>query len=278
MPEFVATPNEHLILPFLSAHFNDPTPIEFRSFKLTQDYEDLVMSIVASTSLPTSPVPHRHADDIQADTGDAELSLSLSFLRVRDFDMMHTIVKRACEVLPLSKLEFLSIFSPIIMIPVINWGEVFQHCIEVTTVQVYGHGSISLLVALLPPPQRSHEKGRKRRRGDNVGGTQFNNNDNTNCVSAPAHAPMFPKLTSLLLEMLFFDILVSGTYDIFDLILETVKRRKATKTPLTTLCIDQRQISAEEASELEKVVPDFRWDHNEGSGEAGDEDEDGEDE
>jgi len=73
--------------------------------------------------------------------------------------------------------------------------------------------------------------------------------------------PIFPKLTSLLLEMLDFSTEVPGLGVLFDFILSAVEQRKAKKTPLTTLCIDRCIISAEEAGELEKVVPDFWWDH-----------------
>jgi len=226
--------------------------------------------MVASTSLPTSPIPLAHV--IQADTDiDAELSLSLSFLRVSDFNnVVDMILRRACEVLPLSKLEylFLSILSPISTQPV-NWGELFRHCTEVTTVQVYGRGTTGLLYALTPPP-RSRGKGRKKRHSNNGRGTRgqaSNNNNNNNNVSAPIQVPIFPKLRSLLLENLDFDVEVPDSGVLRDLVLSAVKRRKAKKTPLSTLCITHCVISAEEAAAFEKVVADFQWDHDEGEGE-----------
>jgi len=88
--------------------------------------------------------------------------------------------------------------------------------------------------------------------------------------------PIFPKLTSLLLERLDFNIEVLGLDIVFDVILRIVRRRKAKKTPLTTLCIDRCIITAEEAGELEKVVPDFRWDHHQVEVDNSDEDEDDE--
>jgi len=87
--------------------------------------------------------------------------------------------------------------------------------------------------------------------------------------------PIFPKLTSLLLEMLDFNTEVPAFRFLFDLILSAVRRRKANKTPLTTLCIDRCIITAEEAGELEEIVPDFRWDNDQGYNE--DEDEEDED-
>src|SRR5712672_32144 len=58
-----ATQNDNDILPILSEHFND---LKFRSFKLNTDNMDRVTAIVASTSLPTLPIPCTY--DIQADS------------------------------------------------------------------------------------------------------------------------------------------------------------------------------------------------------------------
>jgi len=54
--ENIASHNDHLIFSILSAHFNDPTPIEFRRFKIILDYCTLKM--VAFTSLPISPITY----------------------------------------------------------------------------------------------------------------------------------------------------------------------------------------------------------------------------
>jgi len=280
MPEYVVTLNEYPILPILSAHFNNPTPIEFRSLKIRLDHVNQVIGMVASTSLPTSLIPHTLG--IQPDSDlDAELSLSASFLGVHDFiSVVNMVLRQACKTLPFSKLEFLSIFSPTTTRPV-NWGEVFRRCTEVTTVQVAGNGTTSLLEALTPP-QRSSEQGRKWRHGDNGRGTRRrasnNKNNNRSCVSAPVQVPIFPKLTSLLFEMLDFNnIWVPGLGFHFDLILSAVRRRKANETPLTTLCINRCMITAEEAGELEEIVPDFRWDHDQGNNEDEDDDDDDDD-
>ena len=271
--ENTPTQNEYLILSILSAHFNDPTTVKFRNFEINLNQGDRMLDMVASTSLPTSPILHTHV--IRADTDiDAELSLSLSFPHVYDFnDVVDRILRRACEKLPISRLEFLflSSFSLVRTQPA-YWGEVFRYCTEVTTVQVCGFGTTSLLQALTPPP-RPRGRGREKRRGNNGGGTrgQASNNNNNSDVSAPVQVPIFPKLTSLLLGRLDFNVEVPGSGVLHDLVLSAVKRRKAKKTPLSTLCITHCVISAEEAAVLEKIVPDFRWDHDEG------EDEDDED-
>jgi len=112
-PEYVPTINQHLILPVLSTHFNDPTPtpMKFRSFKIHLNHVDCVIGMVASTSLPISPVPHAY--DIQADKDiDDEFSLSLSFLRNNHFnDVVAIILGRGCEVLPFQSSNFFP-FSP----------------------------------------------------------------------------------------------------------------------------------------------------------------------
>jgi len=237
------THHDHLILPVLSAHFNSPTPIEFRSFEITLNDTISTIDMIASTSLPTSPILHAH------DTH-AELNLLLSFLRTRDRDdAMVTNIRRACEVLPFSKLEFLSICleTPITTRPV-DWGEMFRPCTEVTTVQLYDKGTTSLLQALIPP-QRSHGTGRERRLGDDGSGTRSS-------VSAPVL--IFPKLTFLLLENLNYKRVVPDSGVLFNLLLGAVKRRKEMEMPLTTLVINNSSLSTEEAGKLEKVVPVFR--------------------
>jgi len=259
--ENTATHNDYHILPFLLAHFNDPTPVKFRSFKINLDDMDRMIVVVASTSLPISPIPYAHI--IQQVDNDAELSLSS---RVAELNNRLDILRRTCDGLPLSNLEFLSIsfLSP----NQFNWSEIFQHCIEVTTVQVYGRGTIGLLQALTPPKcanTTARGEERKRKRGDNGRGAQAQpENDDDNDRLAPVHVPIFPKLTSLLLEFLDFTDAVPGSGVLYDLVLSAVQRRKENTTPLTTLYIDRCVIREEQANALEKVVGDFRWDQDEG--------------
>src|SRR5712672_3173628 len=89
-------------------------------------------------------------------------------------------------------------------------------------------------------------------------------NDDDNDWPAPVHVPIFPKLTSLLLEMLYITDAVPGSGVLYDLVMSAVQLRKANKTPLTTLYIDNCVIQEEQAKALETLVPDFRWDHDEG--------------
>jgi len=252
--EDTATHNEQLILSILSAHFNDPTPVEFRRFKINLSYCRL--EIIASTSLPTPPIAPAYSTPADID---AELRLSLTSLRVYDVNVVDMILRRACDVLPLSKLEFLSISSPARIKP-LNWGELFQHFTEISTIQVHGPGSISLL-QVLALPRRSCRKGHKRSRSDNGRGTgaQVPNDDDKN-APGPVDVPTFPKLTSLLLEMLLFR---NAAPVLHDLILTALKWRKAEKIPFSTLRITHCMISAEEVTALKELVPDFWWDQDE---------------
>jgi len=75
------------------------------------------------------------------------------------------------------------------------------------------------------------------------------------------HVPIFPKLTSLLLNGLDFTDAAPGSGVVYDLVMSVVQWRKVNKTPLTTLCINSCVIKKKQAKALEKIVPDFRWDH-----------------
>jgi len=265
MSENTATHNDYHILPFISAHFNDPTPVKFRCFRIYLRDVDRLIEMVASTSLPISPIP-----DTAVIQADSDTELSLSFHHAAELDNRADILRRACTVLSLSNVEFLSVDS---LTPnqFINWNEIFRHCTEVTTVQVYGCGTMGLLQALTQPKLANttfRGKGAKRKHGDNDRGAGAQGpDDDDNDGPAPVHVPIFPKLTSLSLESLNFTDRVfvgDGWGDLSDLALSAVQWRKANKTPLTTLCIDNCVISEEQAKALENVVPDFRWDHDEG--------------
>jgi len=244
--ENTATPNGYHILPILSEHFNDPTHVKFRNFKIDVDHTHGMIEMIASTSLPMSPIPRTHF--IQAD-GDPELSLS--FHRISDLNRLSDILRKACNVLSLSNIEFFSFSSRIPNQVIIDWSDIFQHCPEVATVQVDGGRTIGLLQALTSP-KRANDNGR--------GAEAQAANDNDNHAPAPMHVPIFPKLTSLRLKTLNFTY--SGVLS--DLVINAVQQRKVNKTPLTTLCIEKCVIREKQAAALEKLVCDFQWDHYKG--------------
>jgi len=249
MSENTTPHNDHLILPILSAHLNDSTPVKFRSFIIFLDLAGHLMSMFASTSLP---IPRTHV--IEAD-------LSLSF-RVAELDNRSDILGRAYDMLSLSSVEFLSMHS-LTSNQSMDWSEIFRHCTEVTTLRVSGWGAIGLLQVLTPPnfaDATIRRKGGKRKRGDNGRGSRAQVPDNDHSRGPiTAHVPIFPKLTSLLLETLDFTDAVFGSGVMYDLVLSAVQWRKANKTLLTALCIDNCVISEEQAKALEKFVHDFQW-------------------
>jgi len=160
----------------------------------------------------------------------------------------------------------------------INWSAIFQRCAEVTTVQVQGRETIGqgFLQALAPPKHANttvRGKRRKRKRGDDAtrgAETQVPNDDNNHVPApVPVHVPIFPKLTSLILKALDFSEAVPGSGVVYDLILSAVQRRKATKTPLTTLCIDKCVISTDEAGKFKTLVRNFYWDNEDPRGSLG---------
>jgi|SRR5712671_2316135 len=85
---------------------------------------------------------------------------------------------------------------------------------------------------------------------------------NNNSLSALVLMPIFPKLTSLLLEKLDFTHVVPGSGVLYDLILNAVKRRRAKKPLVSAMCITRCAISAEEAVALEVIVRDFWWSYD----------------
>jgi len=254
--ENTATHKGHHMLPFLSAHFNDPTPVKFRSFIIDLSRPDHVIRMFASTSVPLSAITHTHV--IRADRYRyPELSLSFRRWDGAEPNNLADFLRRACDLLSLSNIDFLSVYS-LDQNQFINWSEAFQHCAEVTAIHVTGRGTIGLLQALKPPNRANtttHGKGRKREDGNNGRGAQ---------THVPDEVPIFPKLTSLKLESLEFTDAVLGS-GLFRLVLGTVQRRLANEMPLTTLCIDHCVIQEKQAKALEKVVPDFRWDHIKGN-------------
>jgi hypothetical protein len=92
----------------------------------------------------------------------------------------------------------------------------------------------------------------KRKRGDNGRAAQAQVPNYDNDAPAPVHVPIFPKLTSLSLDLLAFSTIVPGTGVLFNLVLNAIQRHKVNKTPLTTqrLCIENCVIREKQANAL----------------------------
>jgi len=152
------------------------------------------------------------------------------------------ILRRACDVLSFSNLEFLFMRSLTYLESIPKLER------DLSTLHRSHHGP-GLRARDAPPKcanMTARGKGRKRKRGDIGRGAQAQA-PNDNDVPASVHVPIFPKLTSLLLEMLDFGDAVPVSGGLYDPVMSTVKRRKASKAPLTTLYIDNCVIREERA-------------------------------
>jgi hypothetical protein len=256
--KYTATHKDYHILPLLSEHFNGPTPVKFRGVKI--NHVGHITNLIASTSLP---IRHSHVSE-----ADSDVELRLTFYDIAELSNKVDILRRACDMLSFSNIEFLSLHSPSLN-RLINWSEIFRQCTEVTTLRIDGPGTINLLQALALPHRidtadRDCGKGRKRKHGDNTngGGVQAQApDDDDNDAPASMHvSPIFPKLTFLGLEMWESSDMVPGSGDLYDLVMSVVQQREANKMPLTTLCVYSCWIREEQAEVLAKVVRNFSWD------------------
>ncbi|KAI9430730.1 hypothetical protein F5148DRAFT_191660 [Russula earlei] len=252
-PERDSSYNDHVLLPLVSAHFHNPAPVKFRSFKVTLNHVDCLIHVVASTSYPTLTVSPSHV--FLGDT-ESDAELVLSFDELSASSQWANILQRVCSTLPISDVEHLSISSHDSIQP-LTWGELFRRCTKVTMIKASGRGTTSLLGALTPPKRTNATpalQGKKKRRGNPA---QASND-------APAHVPIFPKLTTLVLEMLDFSDRVAPSGILYDVLTNAFKWRKSNKPRLRTLGINSCVISMKRAKALEKLVQDFRWDRYEG--------------
>jgi F-box-like len=271
IPETPPTHNDHLILPPVAAHFHSFVPVEFKSLRVIANYAGHVIEVAASISPPKQTIndPRHIVSDM--DRG-AELHLSFDGLQGSGPSSQADILRRVCETLPISDLEFLSITAPD-TIHSVDWYELFQHCKKITMIQARGRGTSGLLRALAPPkpvntPSGSKGKKRKGKRDNRVTQAQAQvqlTNNAAECSCVTTTAPPFPKLTSLLLENLDFGISMPYSGVLGDLLINTLRRRKVDcNTPVKTLTVDHCVITVKRANSLKKHVEKFSWDGEEG--------------
>jgi hypothetical protein len=169
------------------------------------------------------------------------------------------IIEGLCEVLPISSLESLFISAPDVDGSV-NWVELFKRCTKVTTLQVIGRGTSSLVRALATPKVTNtrHDGKVEAARRDSKRRTPTQPARST---TSRAHGPIFPKLTSLSLKRLdFAEVESSGI--LFDVIQKGLRQRMVAYG-LKTLCIGNSAISVKHAKALQKLVQKFYWDEKE---------------
>ena len=250
-----STHNDRLLLPVVAAQFQGPSTFEFKSLSVTLSTMSHLLDVTASTTLPS--FKGRQCKDFEGDLdGDAEFVLSYD--RLPELGNCTDFLERVCKMLPISNVDFLSI-SAADMDDSVNWVELFKHLSKVTTIQVIGRGTTSLVRALTTPKATSTKpngKGKKKRRD--------NSTQARSTTSASADAPIFPKLTYLALNSLDFgEGPPSGV--LFNVVQRGLQQRKAAaKAPMEVLRIDNCVISAKRAKALQKLVRQFHWDGDEG--------------
>jgi len=221
-----------------------------------------MLEVAASVSLPASIV--RPSRDRDTDVDD-EVEFVLSFNGLVGIRHWKDILERVCKMLPISNLEFLSISDPD-TIDSINWAELFKRCTNVSTIRAIGDGTSSLIRSLTPPkPTNANaKKGKKRKHIDRDTGSTLGQAAENTVVGA--QAPIFPKLTSLLLERLDFTETKSYSGTLYDVLAHGLRLRNSTyQIPVKTIHVDHCTIPSRRASCLERLVLDFRWDGEEGS-------------
>ncbi|KAI0277173.1 hypothetical protein BGY98DRAFT_934577 [Russula aff. rugulosa BPL654] len=237
--------NDYHILPVVSAQFQTSVPVEFKSLKVTLNH----------TRIPSSR-------DIEVDM-DGEAKFVLSFDGLAEIAHWKEILERACKMLPISNLEFLSISTPN-TVGSIDWAEHFKRCTNVTTIQAIGRGTSGFIRALTPPSTKNLKKGKRKKRDDS----------GTSAIRAPGPI-IFPNLTSLSLENLDFTEIKSRSGVLYEVFVNGLRQRKSTyNVPIRKLRVDHCVFPAKRANNLEKLVKDFHWDGEEGSIDTFDEFED----
>ena len=182
----------------------------------------------------------------------------LSFDRPPKLNNNMDLLEAVCNMLPISNLDFLSICAS----GSLNWVEIFKRCTKLTTLQVIGPGTSSLVRALttpkVPNARRSWKASKLRKK-------RLDSRDNTlaqpaSSTAAHTHARIFPKLKSLSLKDLDFSEKEQPSGILFDVVEKVLRHRKAR---LRMLRIDDCAISARRATTLKKLVEEFHWDEKE---------------
>ena len=252
--------SDHLLLPVISAQLQVPAPIEFKYLSVTLGCMCQPFEVIASKSVPASRIRQFHGlgDDMDDDDDDFILSFDRQPVLSNKIDLLEAV----CKMLPISNLEFLSICSS----DSLNWVENFKRCTKLTTLQVIGPGTSSLVRALatpkVPNARRSWKasKSRKKRR---------DSRDNTpaqpaTSTAARTQARIFPKLKLLSLKGLEFSETEQPSGILFDVVDKVLRERKAPrKARLRMLRIDDCAISARRAKALQNHVEEFHWDGKE---------------
>jgi hypothetical protein len=257
--ENMATHNDHHILPLISPHFHNLASVEMKSLSVIFDHVERLMSVTAYTYLPRLTTYPSFVFEVDIH-GDA--ALALSFKALPEAENGVDILGRICSMLPISKIEFLSISAPD-MVRSVNWGELFQRCAKLTTIEATGGGTSGLLKDLTPPKKPKVTSGGKvkERKLDNRGVPAPAPSNNATTAETPM--PIFPRLTSLFLTKLDLGGPTHRSGILHDFLSIALRRRKACKVPLKTLSINRCVTTTDLANALGKLVPEFLWNGDE---------------
>jgi hypothetical protein len=262
-----STHNDHLILPLISAHFHNSTPVEFKRFRVTADHVRNLIKVAASNVSPESTPSHSFVleDDIDSEAEQLKFSLEGVFGN-RPYPQAE-ILGRISSILPISNVEVLSI-SASETIQSLNWYQLFKHCKKITTIQVQGWGTGNLLQSLAPqelantPSDRGPWKGKGNKDNATHALAQVASDAAGGSRTTTTIIP-FPKLTSLSLGSLNFNRTVPSD-KLFDVFVNALQWRKTNALPLSKLTIHDCKITAERVYCLKKHVKEFYWDGHEG--------------
>jgi F-box-like len=247
--------NDYHILPVLSAQFQTSAHDELKALGVT--LSDRMLEFAAISSL--TPSMAQLSRDIEVDV-DGDPEFVLSFDRLHDFDHRKGILERACKILPIPNLEFLSIATHG-TVGSVNWAELFKRCTNVSTIQAIGRGTGGFIRDLTPP---NTKKGKKKKRND------------SGASAIPAPGPIiFPNLTSLIFQDLDFTEIKSHSGVLYDVLANGLRQRNSTyNLPIMYIRVDHCVIPVKRANALKRLVPEFHWDGEEGLINAFDESED----
>ena len=254
--------SDHHLLPVVSAHYQNPAPLEFKSLSVTVSYMGRLLEVSASTSLSQSK--SRKPSELQNDP-DSDNEFVLSFDGLPELGNWTDLIGGVCKMLPISNLDYFSI-SATDVVDSVDWVELFKRCPKVTTMKAVGRGTSSLVRALTTPNANSRPaggKGKKKKR-DGRDGPPAQPARSTTASRAPQTTPLFPKLSFLTLKRLDFgENKPSGV--LFDVVQKGLRQRKSGyKAPVRTLHVENCHISTARARALGKLVQDFHWDGEEG--------------
>ena len=250
---------EGLLLSVISAQFQSPGPVEFKSFTVALRNTTGSGSLKITASTSPSTLRNLQIQNLEGDiVSNAELVLS--FVRLSIPGRSTDLFERACKVLPISNLEYISLSAT--HIKDINWVELFGCCPNVTAVEAIGNGTSGLVRALTAPMATNSgfsKKGRKRKR-DNRERSTLVQPDST---VTHAHAAIFPQLELLRLTELNFAEPKHLSGILFDVFERGLQQRMAASAPLKLLHIRDCEISPnnlKQMNDMGKLVQDFRWD------------------